>query len=646
MNHLELIEKIKRVKVVSFDIFDTLILRKIEKPIHVFELIENFCEKAKETHVEEFALKRQQAEKAARDNVWMKERRTEVTIDEIYQEFQQETNKPHSVCEALKDLELNFEKLLCTKNEYMYEVYNECLKLNKSIIITSDMYLTHSFIKGLLTENGYKDYSKIYLSSELKITKATGELYSYIIQDLKIKPDEILHIGDNYHADIEEAQKKGIVTHYYPKCLDQNKKLSVFQDENSIETNILKGLINNKLFSSRKGEASYDFWYYFGYENVGLIYLSFIQWLYANLKQNDIEAVFFLSRDGFIMKKVFELMGMNQEFSSKYLYASRRALNFASIKAIDEDSLNFLVSGTSRLKVKEFLQRIGLNEFEYRERITKVGFPNEDHIVDSGEDYAKLRDLYASLSEVIADKATKERELLIEYLRQEEFFDYKKIAIVDIGWHGSMQFSLEKMIEDVPDKPEIFGYYFGTYEQAQRYIDQGLKLQGYLCDLGQPDEYYKTIKLCVEVFEFIFGAPHGSVINFYRDQGYIKPTLESTDMDQEKNEKLIAVQNGALDFVKEIEPLVKESSLILDIKTAIRPLQKILSKPSIEEAVRLGDLVHAEGFGEIYVKRYVAKPSTRISLLFNPAKLVKEYRNSFWKAGYLKRLTALNNKES
>lgn len=56
----DIFSKVKNYDIISFDIFDTLIFRKVEKPIDIFRIIEE------ETGILNFAVKRQEAERKAR----------------------------------------------------------------------------------------------------------------------------------------------------------------------------------------------------------------------------------------------------------------------------------------------------------------------------------------------------------------------------------------------------------------------------------------------------------------------------------------------------------------------------------------------------------------------------------------------------
>lgn len=633
-----LIREIHHADVVSFDIFDTLILRKLEEPSDLFRLmeLELQAEYPNDEALQSFFDKRIQAESEARKYYWEISRKTEITLDDIYNKLIEQDNRFEDKIQFIKEKEIELETRICTRNPYMYEIYQQCIKRNIKIVFTSDMYLSYETIESILKKNGYNKYYKLYLSSSLGLTKSTGELFEHVIKDLDISPEKILHIGDNMNSDVKKAQEKNINAYHYKKCADICDVKNLLHDESMI-SKVYNGLIINKLYSSR-GSCNVDFWHEFGYKYVGILYYGFISWLQKKISKLDLDKYYFFSRDGYIMKEVYELMYPEEKEKLKYLYASRRAFNFASIKNLDEDSMNFLVSGTSRLTVKQFLERIGIDAEDYKRQIESVGFTGLEHVVDNGKEYEMLRNLYHELSDVIIARAHDERSHLVKYLNQEEIINNDRIAVIDIGWHGSMQYSFELLLESIGKKHEaIKGYYLATYHNAKKYSDNGLDLEGYLCNLGEPKENLDTIKLCVEMFEFMFTAPHGSVIKFIENNKTVIPIMDE-DSEKNKIEIVKRMQQGALEFVVDIHSVLRTCNEEVPNWLSIEPIKRILQNPSNDELRYVGDLEHAEGFGDVYIKRYFAKPSNRIGLLLNPKKAALEYKRAYWRNGYKKRL--------
>lgn len=223
-NELEEIrEKIisDKYKVVSFDVFDTAIVRMTWQPIDVFEFMTPFF-KMLTGRNHSFANIRISSEKYAREKLMLAGGFYEdVTLDEIYANMCEFYNVDTAVAEKLKEHEIETEMYLCSQRCIVKELYGLALRSGKKVIFASDMYLPAEVVEKILQKNGYDRYEKLYISSEMRVTKASGNMYKEIMSDLAgYKPEEFLHIGDNYNTDIGMAGKMKWETAYLAKTVD------------------------------------------------------------------------------------------------------------------------------------------------------------------------------------------------------------------------------------------------------------------------------------------------------------------------------------------------------------------------------------------------------------------------------------------
>ena len=135
-----------------------------------------------------------------------------------------------------------------------------------------------------------------------------------------------------------------------------------------------------------------------GYKITGPLYFGYICWIIKNVNEKKISNVYFLSRDGWnpylLFKKFTKLIDLKLP-SSRYFYASRRAMLIPSIEdlTIDSTELRFLISSWwEELKVKEFLFRlkIELSREEVMKLIKKAGFPSLEYRVKRSDYEKKL----------------------------------------------------------------------------------------------------------------------------------------------------------------------------------------------------------------------------------------------------------------
>ena len=290
-----------KYEVISFDIFDTLIKRKYFTPKGIFEHISTIIQDPS------FTEKRIQAEIKARKI----STEQDITIDEIYKQL------PHHYINCKEQ-----EKLLEINNSFanreIKDIYLRAIKLNKKVVAASDMYLDKETVIKILNKAGFTHFNNIYISGECKKTKWTGDLFDLIIKDYKISPKKILHIGDNYKSDYLNAQKRNINAYNCSnKDLLKKIKFKKFALKNKeLEKSCLYALCNEYYNETN------DYFKQLGFTYGGPLCLAFINWVHSQIQSKKDSNILFISRDGWILKKVFDILYPGK-FKTHYIYASR-----------------------------------------------------------------------------------------------------------------------------------------------------------------------------------------------------------------------------------------------------------------------------------------------------------------------------------
>ncbi len=654
---LPLTVAIRNAELITFDIFDTALIRATEKPVDIFALL---AHEAGIENTRAFAYARIQAEALARHLAWENRRAVEVTLPEIYDcftELSQFSKAP--VCDFIEQ-ERALELRLCKPHPVISYAFDWALQLDKKVGFISDMYLDAQIIEQMLIKCGYKKFDFLLVSSEAGTTKATGGLYKLIQKQLNTSPSQHLHIGDNMASDILQAQAAGLKTFHVTKIADRlphspigkrftRKKITSVdfslsgpsinesKDDSSIWKSIWRGLI-----ATHQTKANSDFWYNLGYTHVGILLLGFALWLNDKARQENVTQLYFLARDGHIMLPIHQMLQDHglAHCPGRYLYASRRALNIPALTEINEQACDFLVSGVTRMSVGAFLSRAGLLPSESLPMILAAGFSGPDQMVLSGEDYGRLRAVFRMLAPVLLQQAGNERELLFEYLQQEKVFEQPHIGLVDIGWHGTLQESFCNLLSLWNKKNTVTGFYLGTFAAVKQRIEAGARQHAYLCEAGEPHRQLMAIKSSVEVFEWIFCAPHGSTQGFKRTPGGIEPILESGEWEKIRQVTATKMQSGALQFVRDALACFAYGNPPPPVSAdlAISLLEDLLNKPMAHEATLLGNLPHAEGFGDVINIIPIARPESKLYNIFGWHELINGYRRTFWRTGYKRRL--------
>lgn len=605
-------QKIKKIidskNIISFDIFDTLIRRMVKNPHDIFDLVErkyNFLNTDKK--ISNFRKNRILSEKDCRN----KSNNEEITIEEIYANLEKVYDK--NQVNVLKELEKNIEIDFCKLNIKIKEIYNYCVENNKRIIITSDMYLDEKTIKKILKNNEIY-YEKLYLSSTIMKTKCSGNIYKYICEDLRINKKEIVHIGDNKKSDYNAAIKNGIKSILWNNEDSINNKLN-----NNLSENILNCYLNNKEYSKE------NLFYNVGYNCFGPLLLCFSKWLYSELEENNIKKVYFLARDGYIMKKAFDVINKDRE--SNYFYASRRSIIVPSLKEYSnyKEIFSSMHIG-NRTKIKILLKKVGLDDI-----IDNINFKKKYNIdinkeIDFDEIYKneKYIKLFNDLFSQIIKNSKEEYKSFISYKDKNNFNG--KLAIVDIGWFGNMQHALEKLDLDA----DIYGYYMGI--EPRKNYQKNQKMKGFIFETDKNYDYFLYEHNFNSIFEMLFLGQHGSVKRFNCSS---KNDVEFYDYEYdnsiEKN-NIICLQEAAIDFVKDFYISGLYEYLTDDLSCSFLKLAEIFTNPTVEIAETFGNMKFLDD-----EDKFVAKPDRLIKYL-NIKNFINDYKTCTWRIGFLKRV--------
>ncbi len=346
---------------ISFDIFDTVVLRPVYKPTDVFLLMDKDFEKLFKTNLT-FSKIRVDAEAETRKRMGIKcPSYQDVTIDEIYDCMSDLYGIDKSITDKLKEKEEELEISLCMQRKATKELYDVAMVAGKKVIFTSDMYLDRKTIEAILEKNDYKGYERLFLSSEERLTKSSGELFRAVLRELNTKGSNIIHIGDTWQNDINNAKSCGITPIFLPKTIEvfenkiadistnncatiANKVMSSMHNGNktldSFGTRTLVALVANKYFDNpyRSFNPESDFNadnYFIGYYALGMHLIGLSSWIYDITSKNGYEKVDYLSRDGYLPKKIYDKMAkfFGNAPKSDYIYTSRKALLSGMIKS-------------------------------------------------------------------------------------------------------------------------------------------------------------------------------------------------------------------------------------------------------------------------------------------------------------------------
>lgn len=589
-NHLidSIYKRLNEYDIVSFDVFDSLLLRNVAQPVDIFRLVEMEYKRKFGVQLPFFGV-RIEAEQKARKNT----KEEDVTLDEIYRYVEEQFGE--EVAEKLKQIEIEMEKRFIVINPELKKLYDATKRLGKKIYIISDMYLSESIIGELLDENEVSGYNELFVSGDRKVSKATGNILTYIRKKQKIDESvRWLHIGDNEISDYEIPRRYGIEGIHYK--ISRNK--DDFKRIKHIGDSILYALRENAAYAI-KDEG---YWYKFGFNISGPLYAGLLFWLAEQVRGKD--NIYFLSRDGYLAYHLYNIMREHDKTlpESYYLLASRRAYIYAQLVDGDHSyALDILTAYNpvlgQQLTVAEILDNIGLEHQPYLDKLASYGL-DTNSIVNS-ESITKIKKFLKDIWKDIARLLETERKALMKYLESMKIFEYDCINIFDIGWRGSTHLAIQELI-----KKPVYGYYFGTAENIFDAIKS--RSVGYMFDQGRPKKYKKEIFDHIMIFEFIFSGPHGSLIKFTEDKHGQKvvPIFSHVEKNDQIYEAIKQMHRGITDFFKQV---IKYGEYMeISKEFAFSAAHQFINKYKVTDLIQFSLLTNSIGIGESKdIKRYV-----------------------------------------
>lgn len=591
----EIEKKIDKAKVVSFDVFDTLLFRKVNSPEVIFDLV------GKRFGIGGFREIRMRRQRYAGDCLQEKFGYPHANIDEIYESIKIYGQSYDVEWDEVKKYEIELERQSLVANDDIREIYDYAVSSGKRIIAITDMYLPADFIKSCLHRNGFANIETVYCSADERKTKSNKRLFIEVKESERVDFGDIVHIGDNLDSDVMIPTSLGIRVFHYKKDYDESR--FDYADCTCIDEGIRKIL----------SDTAKSFWYSFGVNAGGPLYMGLTQWLTAKIDDKNAK-IYFISRDGYNLCEIFKKLGYK---NAKYLYTSRRALLLAGIESMNADDILLLPPYTTGQSVGEILNYLGVDIGSVH--FQEMGFASADSIVRSNEDIDKFKQLYILNRDVFLERAKTERENAYRYFGKIGIFDGDSY-IFDCGWNGTSQYLFERFKKSVGASIRNKFFYFGLFDGIKR----RRQLNG-LCYESFLDDYLTNnyVSKHEAVYEILFSAPHNAV-RFYGTLGPCFEDRMGTDVKED-------VFNGIRDYLDIGYSYAIDNDIAYNCNDAVGHLQEIIINPTQEEAVCIGNLGSVDSLDDF------GKTTRRIAYITKEDYEEDKNASIYWIEGFFRR---------
>lgn len=576
----------------SFDLFDTLICRRVATPRGVFvhmrrrlaeehpdmpsALIADFPQQR--VHAEHSArvLAREQAPKAT-DQI-----PEEIDILDVYRWLTREHGLGADWIERFVEIELQAEETFLYGVPEMLARFRALAERGERILLLSDMYLRRQDLARLLDriDPFLLQYATLYLSSEVKLNKASGLMFRHVAALEGVELGDIHHIGDNPLSDIQRARECGCTATFFGDChLTEDEAFE--RNEDDLGWQVSAGLFREARLCLTSGPARVGGVY------AAMVLLPFVLWVLDQAREAGRTRVYFFARDGQVLLEIARRLAV-EDLELRYLHVSRLALHRCANADFDA-FLDWVFVSHQGMTLEDIAHRITSSPEallgELRRHVADIS--DTDALLTEAQRAALRRRLQSDLAlkARILALAAQEREQVLRYLDQEGLATLDGACVVDIGWSGSIQDSLLQILRGAGwgGVGPLVGYYWGLQRHTLSDSTDNLKYSFAF----HPESFWRDPTALREMVECFTAANHGSTLGYAEMEGRSQPILNG-DGPEVVDWGLVDFRQGIDHFVTRILLRLPHDEIVGLMPYYFRRLELCIQRPSTLLAREIG----------------------------------------------------------
>lgn len=478
----DIMAEIASVDVVSFDLFDTLVIRNTYETEDVYEVMACHL-REKGIDITSWNQKRFAEEKRLSQG-------HAPMLSEIYKSVLDDVDDILVSTEELAEAEFRTDLLLLEPRREMCRLLKDVKRLGKRVCITTDTYYSKEQIEELLRKNGIVEYDQLLISCEYGMGKTQG-LFEKLIAIMGTK--QVLHVGDDEISDIEYALQSGLKAFriYSGRALfDLTGGLGAVDYVEGLSDKIRLGMFIAKIFNS-------PFWFEgaekrlniqgvldMGYLCCAPIIIDYILWFEQELRSSDLKNIWFAARDGYIVQRVFHRLF--PEVRSEYFLTSRTAAIRSGVEC-EEDLVQIEEMRFGGSIEENLYNRYGIRE----ENVLPIQIQQQKKGI-------------LKYAHVILSLAQERRKNYRKYVDKLEI-QGGAVAFMDFVAKGTTQFYLSRIINR-----ELRGFYF-LQPEPESMKKCGVNVSSFYTE---DERENSSIYELYYILETILTAPHSSISGF------------------------------------------------------------------------------------------------------------------------------------
>ena len=554
------------IKVISFDFFDTLVVRPLAESLQLFDLLDlrfrqlSPCRtgfRKLRTEAEAVMRRRLAAGKPAARR--KEEQAEDFPLEDICRVLAEEFSLGETAAQIMMEEERKAEIRFSARRESGFRLLEAAKAAGKQVVILSDMYLREQDIRNIAEHCGVCGFDRIFVSSETGKRKLTGSLYTFAAEQLGIRPAEMFHIGDSEEIDCRmavgagcrAALLTGAMDAYLQRgCARQPEKIC--RDLTDWEAacrspgiGIMRRMAANFYFDDpfrpfAEGSAYNGDPVFAGYAALGAEILALVRWLSDEVRRDGISRLLFAARDGYLPMRAYELYRRYHPDlpPAGYLHISRMAM--LPVMIASPQDLYDLPTDVRRQTPRKLRK---LLNFCRKENAAEESGPAGDP-----DGFFTPASFQAFISAFIREEYDPEvhqrsKNRVAEYLRHNDSAPVTEgTGLFDMGYSG-------RTAAAAADAAGVFlpVYYFQTEpsEHFRQEARAGIRIRSFLDFSPYMEASFR---------EYAYLAPEASCIGYTGD---MRPVFDEGPAPGYA-ETVLALQKGALQFLEDFMDLFSE----------------------------------------------------------------------------------------
>lgn len=601
------------LRAVSFDCFDTLLMRSVPRPTEAFLLAHARSSDETPTLRAIGPLRyhnlRVQAESEARRRLAEATGSVEVTIQEIYDAFPAWI--PRDERQRALEFEIEVQRQLIRPVAWVADAVRVANERGLRVVITSDTYYPRPLLEEFLGENLMARVDVVFCSCEYRTGKGEG-LFLAALERLKIEAEQLLHVGDNYHADMVSAARHGIRSFILPngdaRFWEIAERESRLRGEDRLQHLDPRygdfGLTSLRAKIPARGAGGGSFTHFeYGAQILGPLFAGFCVWVRQSMEAHRLDTAVFAYREGEFLLALVDRMFPDAD-NGRVLYTSRRIVLQAQAADLTPERVTEMIMGRQPPTAWQLAEMLGI---EGEDAASIDEFASEKLM--SAEDVAPFLEALRQDTRLwnrARARLSQARDGLLDQLEEIRRRATKanggrmRVGYVDLGWSGTAQRQLQAILDQSELEIDLVGLYLMTEPAVDR-PDGHIETYGYLVDAGAGYPYSADeirTRDVIEIIEQAAMAPTGSAIGFTNSG---EPYMAESLCPPKQRREIELIQQGIIKFTDAWR--LHADDVDAGDRTLRRNLGRIYERamlaPSPVEAALFKDWVHDDNLRHV-----------------------------------------------